>query len=202
MTRRHENKYRICRQLGENIWNVSKIKFKIDKTPGEHGKKHRKNPDNRYEPLYSTQLKEKQKIKKYYSNLNESQFRHYFDESLKIKGSMQQNFVALLERRLDTTLFRSGFATSMFEARQLINHGHVYINDRRVNMPSVSLKDGDMINIKGLKNILANSISFSPRYLEIDYTNNRAVFLRAPHLHEITGLDSFNIKSIIEFYSR
>lgn len=201
MTKIKSHKFRICRQVGDNLWNVEKIKYKTDKTPGEHGKKHKKTTDNRYEPLYSTQLREKQKLKKYYSNLGEKKFRSYFDKGLQIKGPLTANFLTLLERRLDTIIYRAGFCTSMQSARQLISHGHISVNRVRVTRPSFSVSNGDLI-VSSFDKPLDIVHPDSPSYLEVNRFKKTCILVRDPYLPEIPTADKFSIKSIIEFYSR
>lgn len=200
MTKRHQHKFRICRQLGENLWNSSK-QFKIEKTPGEHGKTPKKNADNRYEPRYSTQLKEKQKLKKYYGGLTEKQFFTIFEKAMKLKGEPStSNLITLLEKRLETVVYRMGFAKSFFESKQLINHGHIKVNGLTVTFPSFLVDTGSIVAVKEIKELELNKGTV-PSYLEIDAPLKRGVFFRNPRLEELP-YSRFNLKAVIEFYSR
>lgn len=208
MTKRHTNKYRVCRQLGVGQWfiNWNETKqVKIQKSPGEHGKLHKKYSDNRYEPLYSTQLKEKQKLKKYYGEINESQFHMIFQEAMKLKGQPTSNIYTLLERRLDAVVYRMGFSKTIFEARQLINHGHVFCDNMKVTIPSYRVKNGEIISLSESIKKKLNEFLIShaiPSYLEVDIPSYRGVFLRSPMIQEIPYSKEFNLKAIIEFYSK
>lgn len=212
MTKRHEHKSRICRQVGEDLWGISKVsnkKIKLTKSPGQHGKVHKKNPDTRYEPRYSTQLKEKQKLKKYYGELSEQKFSTLFNTAMKLKGKATQNIFSLLERKLDTVLYRMGFASSIFEARQIVNHGHVKVNNQIVTIPTISIQNGDIISInKDILHIIQDRLNNRnksieiPSYLEVDFSSLRGIFLRTPEVEEVPYHKLFDIKAVIEFYSK
>lgn len=212
MTKRQSNKYRICRQIGEDLWGTlenSPKKYKLETSPGEHGKVHRKIKDSRYEPKYLTQLREKQKIKKYYGELSESQFSGMFERGMGLKGEVFKNIFSQFERRLDATIFRMGFASSIFEARQLISHNHVAINNTPVTISSYQVKDFDVIEMDSrIKDLVMNrlnkkvsAIDFPP-YVEVDIAALRGVFLRAPEPTEIPYKCAMNMRAVIEYYSR
>ncbi len=209
MTKRHSHKFRACRQLGVGSWfintNDSK-KVKLTKSPGEHGTS-KKGSNNRYEPLYSTQLKEKQKLRKYYGEITEKQFFLAFQDAMRIKGLPSLNIFTLLERRLDCTVYRMGFASTIFEARQLVSHGHVFCNSIKVTVPSYKVKDGDMIvlsdnAIERIKTSSRKEIDVIPPYLEVDIFTGRGIFVRQPSIQEVPHSKEFNIKAVIEFYSK
>lgn len=212
MTKRHLQKLKVCRQLGVPLWfvnNNENKKVKIDKSPGEHGKIHKRNPDNRYEPRYSTQLKEKQKLKKYYGEINENQFYILFQQAMKLKGLPSLNIFTLLERKLDTVVYRMGFAKTIFEARQLVNHGHVFCNGMKVTIPSYKVKNNEVVSLSDLaiKNFIATKEKvitniLIPPYLEVDIPVFRGIFVRNPQIHEIPYSDYFDLKAVIEFYSK
>lgn len=212
MTKRQSNKYRICRQLGEDIWGTlenSPKKYKVETSSGEHGKTHRKVKDLRYEPKYLTQLREKQKIKKYYGELSETQFSALFERGMGLKGEVFKNIFSQFERRLDATLFRMGFVSSVFEARQFVSHGHVYVNNIPVTIASYQVKDLDVIEISNerknrvLEYLKKKTTALSvPPYIEVDVAALRAVFLRAPEPAEIPYKTDMNIRAVIEYYSR
>lgn len=205
MTKRKPNKYHICRQVGENIWNLNVKNVKIDKTPGEHGKIHKKIKDLRYEPLFQTELREKQKFKKYYGELTESQFSKLFLNSLKSKGDTFDNIVSSFESRLMSLVFRSGLAKTIFQARQFINHGHIKVNGRIVTIPSYQVKPFSIISLseEAKKLILNSSKKLEPvAYLETDYETGNTVFLRKVRLQEIPYGFELDLKSIIAYYSK
>lgn len=210
MTKRASNKFRICRQVGEDLWGMHASKtFQLETSPGEHGKVHRKVKDTRYEPKYLTQLREKQKMKKYYGELTESQFASLFEKGMKLKGEVFQNLFSVLERRLDAVVYRMGFVSSIFEARQFINHGHVLVNDVTVTVSSYSVQNLDLISIVSsvkdtvLKNLQRKTSPLqTPPYIEVDASTLRAVFLRAPLVQEIPYTCEMNMRAVIQYYSR
>src|SRR5215471_13462380 len=140
MTKRAESKYKINRRLNVNLWGRPKSPLnKREYGPGQHGQRRKKPSD------FGTQLMAKQKLKGYYGNIGERQFRRLFAEAARRKGDTSENLIALLERRLDAVVYRLKFAVSPFAARQLINHGHILVNNKRVNIPSYIVKDNDAI---------------------------------------------------------
>lgn len=200
MTKRHTHKSRICRQLGENLWQSTKT-FKIGKTPGEHGKVPKKTADTRYEPRYSTQLREKQKLKKYYGEMTEKQFVSIFEKAMKLKGDVAtNNLIALLEKRLETIVYRMGFAKSFFEARQLINHGHIHVNQICTTSPSFVVETGSIVELKTELRLNSDATTL-PNYMEVDIPAKRGIILKNPVLDELP-YSKFNLKAVIEFYSR
>jgi len=145
MTKRHNAKYKIDRRLGVNLWGRPKSPFnRRNSKPGQHGVQgQRKKLSD-----YGNQLFAKQKLKFYYGDLTERQFRNIFKKASNIKGDTSQILIELLERRLDATVYRMKFVPTIFSARQLVNHGHVKVNGKRVNIPSYSVSDGDEISIR------------------------------------------------------
>ena len=142
MTKRIEAKSKICRRLGVNLWGRQKNPLaRRDYAPGEHGQKRRKLSD------YALQLAAKQKLKRYYANMTERQFRRAYETASRLRGDTAENLIGLLERRLDTVVYRVNLAPTPFAARQLINHGHVKVNGRRVNIASYQVREGDVIEI-------------------------------------------------------
>lgn len=210
MTKRISHKFRICRQIGEDIWGTQPSKkYKLERSPGELGKLHRKAKDTRYEPKYLTQLKEKQKLKKYYGDITESQFFSTFEKGMGLKGEVFQNVFSLLERRLDAVVFRMGFVTSIFEARQYINHGHISVNGKIVTIASYHVENFDHIKINNsIRSRIQESLKKRnmtrdiPSYLEIDIPLMQGVFLRTPQTHEIPYNAIMNMRAVIEYYSR
>ena len=145
MTKRIAAKYKIDRRLGCNLWGRPKSPFnKRNSRPGQHGTVgHRRKISD-----YGTQLFAKQKLRFYYGDLTEKQFRNIYKKASNIKGDTSQILIELLERRLDAIVYRMKFVPTIFAARQLVNHGHVKVNGKRVNIPSYTVKDGDEISLK------------------------------------------------------
>ena len=144
MTKRLNSKHKVDRRLKVNLWGRPKSPFNTrNYPPGQHGKSKRGKTSD-----YGTQLEAKQKMKFYYGNMNERQFRNVFRKALKKRGNTSENLVGYLERRLDTIIYRAKFATTVFSARQLINHGHIKINGKKVNIPSYLVTEKDVIEIK------------------------------------------------------
>src|ERR1700675_3203318 len=143
MTKRAESKHKIDRHLGVNLWGRPKSPInKREYRPGQHGQRRSKPSD------YGVQLLAKQKLRGYYGNVGERQFRRYYQEAMRRKGNNGEILVQLLERRLDTVIYRMKFAPTVFASRQLVNHGHVLVNGKRVNIPSFQVSDNDAIEVK------------------------------------------------------
>src|SRR5260221_8892815 len=143
MTKRAESKYKINRRLGVNLWGRPKSPLnKREYGPGQHGQRRKKPSD------FGTQLMAKQKLKGYYGNIGERQFRKLYEEASRRRGDTGENLVALLERRLDAVVYRMKLAPTPFASRQFINHGHVAVNGRRVNIASYQVKDNDAIELR------------------------------------------------------
>ena len=143
MTKRAESKYKINRRLGVNLWGRPKSPInKREYGPGQHGQRRKKPSD------FGVQLMAKQKLKGYYGNISEKQFRKYYEEAVRRKGDTSENLIELLERRLDAVIYRLKFAITPFASRQFVNHGHVQVNGKRVNIASYLVKDGDVIEVR------------------------------------------------------
>ncbi len=204
MTKRIQAKTKICRRLGVNLWGRPKSPLaRRDYAPGEHGQKRRKLSD------YAQQLAAKQKLKHYYANMTERQFRRMYQIASKRRGDTAENLIGLLERRLDAVIFRINFAPTMFAARQLVNHGHVMVNGRRVNIPSYQLREGDVVEIREKsKNhpMVLESVQRPerevPEYLQVDYRALKATFVRVPKLSEVPYPVQMEPNLVIEYYSR
>ena len=206
MTKRHNTKYKIDRRLGVNLWGRPKSPFnRRNSKPGQHGVQgQRKKLSD-----YGNQLFAKQKLKFYYGDLTERQFRNIFKKASNTKGDTSQILIELLERRLDATVYRMKFVPTIFAARQLVNHGHVKVNGKRVNIPSFSLNDGDEISIKDKSkeiNLIVESISSQereiPEYLEVDVKELKGRFLRTPLIHDVPYPVTMEPNLVIEYYSR
>lgn len=204
MTKRIEAKNKICRRLGVNLWGRAKNPLaRREYAPGQHGQKRRKLSD------YALQLAAKQKLKHYYANMSERQFRRAYEEASRQRGDTAENLIGLLERRLDTVVFRVNLAPTPFAARQLINHGHVLVNGRRVNIASYQVREGDVIEIaERSKNHphMLESVQHPerdiPEYLTFDNRALKAQFVRQPKLQDVPYPVQMEPNLVIEYYSR
>lgn len=204
MTKRAESKYKINRRLGVNLWGRPKSPLtKREYGPGQHGQRRKKPTD------YGTQLAAKQKLKGYYGNIGERQFRKLYEEAVRRKGDTGENLVELLERRLDAVVYRLKFAVTPFAARQFVNHGHVTVNGKRVNIPSYKVGDNDLIEVRSRAKQLAVVIEAAqsnerdvPDYLEVDHQAMKGRFVRAPKLADVPYPVQMEPNLVVEFYSR
>ena len=206
MTKRITAKYKIDRRLGCNLWGRPKSPFnQRNSRPGQHGAmgQRRKLSD------YGNQLFAKQKLRFYYGDITEKQFRKIYDKASRIKGDTSEILIELLERRLDAIVYRMKFVPTIFAARQLVNHGHVKVNNKRVNIPSYTVKDGDEISIKEQSkqiNLIQEAIVSQereiPEYLEVDTKDLKGRFLRAPLMHDVPYPVKMEPNRVIEYYSR
>jgi small subunit ribosomal protein S4 len=205
MSKRHAAKYKIDRRMGENIWGRPKSPVnKREYGPGQHGQRRKGKLSD-----YGVQLKAKQKLRGYYANISEKQFRGIYDEAIRLRGDSGANMIGLLERRLDSTIFRAKFVPTMFAARQFINHGHIKVNGRKVNIPSYRLKVGDVIEVKEKSQTLALVIEAAalserdvPDYIEADHSKYSAKLTRIPVLTDVPFAVQMEPHLVIEFYSR
>ena len=205
MTKRISAKYKIDRRLGENIWGRPKSPInKRDSRPGQHG-------DRRVGKLsdYGQQLRAKQKLKGYYGNITERQFRRIYQEAARSKGSTSEAMIGLLERRLDAIVYRAKFVPTPFAARQFVNHGHVLVNGRRVNIPSYRCKVGDVIEVREKSRqipMVLEAIKSPerdvPDYIEVDHNKMTAKLLRVPALADVPYPVIMEPNLVVEFYSR
>jgi small subunit ribosomal protein S4 len=204
MTKRIQAKNKICRRLGVNLWGRTKSPLaRRDYGPGEHGQKRRKMSD------YANQLAAKQKLKKYYANMTEKQFRRAYEEASRQRGDTAEKLIGLLERRLDITIFRFNFVPTIFAARQLINHGHVLVNGKRVNIPSYRLGEGDIIELREraqtmpmVMETVARPERDVPEYLTVDSKAMKGQFVRIPKLADVPYPVQMEPNLVIEYYSR
>ncbi|HYZ64946.1 MAG TPA: 30S ribosomal protein S4, partial [Acetobacteraceae bacterium] len=176
---------------------------KRDYGPGQHGQRRKKPSD------FGTQLAAKQKLKGYYGNISEKQFRKYYDEAVRRKGDTSENLIELLERRLDAVVYRMKFAMTPFAARQFVNHGHVQVNGKRVNIASFLVRDGDEIEVREKSKQLAIVLDAAqsnerdvPEYLEVDHRAMKGRFGRAPKLTDVPYPVTMEPNLVVEFYSR
>jgi small subunit ribosomal protein S4 len=204
MSKREQSKYKINRRLGVNLWGRPKSPVnKREYGPGQHGQRRRKPSD------YGTQLMAKQKLKGYYGSIGERQFRRYYQEASRRRGDSGQRLIELLERRLDAVIYRAKFVPTVFAARQFVNHGHIQVNGKRVNIPSYQVSDGDEIQIKAKSRELAIVLEGVesperdvPEYIQVDHKDMKAKFIRAPKLEDVPYPVKMEPNLIIEFYSR
>ena len=204
MTKRIQAKTKICRRLGVNLWGRQKNPLaRRDYAPGEHGQKRRNLSD------YALQLAAKQKLKRYYANMSERQFRRAYEEASRMRGDTAENLIGLLERRLDTVVYRVNLAPTPFAARQLVNHGHVLVNGKRVNIPSYLVREGDTIEVaERSKNHphMLESVQHPerdvPDYLAFDNRGLKAQFVRTPKLQDVPYPVQMEPNLVIEYYSR
>ncbi len=204
MSKRSTSKYKIDRRLGVNLWGRPKSPYnKREYGPGEHGQRRFKLSD------YGLQLRAKQKLKGYYGNIGERQFRRYYQDAVRRRGDTSENLVGLLESRLDAVVYRLKFVPTVFAARQIVNHGHVRVNGKRVTIPSYRVSEGDEIEITEksheLPVILEAIVSPErdvPDYLTVDYNKMKGSLLRIPQFAEIPYQVQMEPNLVIEFYSR
>ncbi|SDG01703.1 SSU ribosomal protein S4P [Limimonas halophila] len=204
MSKRKTQKYKIDRRLGVNLWGRPKSPFnKRQYAPGQHGQRRRKPSD------YGLQLQAKQKLKGYYGSIGEKQFRKYYEEAERRKGDTSENLIELLERRLATVVYRAKFVPTVFAARQFVNHGHVFVNGKRVNVPSYSLRDGDVIEVANAmkdNQLIAEGVDAPerdvPEYIQVDHDALKATFLQAPKLADVPYPVQMEPNLVVEFYSR
>lgn len=204
MSKRISSKYKIDRRLGVNLWGRAKSPVnRRDYGPGQHGQARKKPTD------YAVQLMAKQKLKGYYGNVSERRFRRYFEEAVRRRGDTGEHLIDLLERRLDAVIYRMKLAPTVFSARQFVNHGHIHVNGRRVNIPSFSVSDGDEITVVGefKENVVLLSAIQSnerdvPDYMEIDHKNLKGKFIRSPKFEDVPYPVQMEPHLVIEFYSR
>ena len=197
-------KYKIDRRLGENLWGRPKSPANTRQTgPGMHGGRRGKPTD------FGIQLRAKQKLKGYYGNIGEKQFRKYYQEAVRLRGDTSVNLISLLERRLDTVVYRSKFVATVFAARQFVNHGHVLVNGKKVKVPSYQVKEGDVIEVKEKSKQLAFVQIASelperdiPDYIDVDINARKATYLRTPAVEDVPYAVQMEPHLVIEFYSR
>jgi len=205
MTKRHESKYKIDRRMGENIWGRPKSPVnRREYGPGQHGQRRKGKLSD-----YGVQLKAKQKLRGYYANISERQFRGIYAEARRQKGDTGAHMIGLLERRLDAVIFRAKFVPTMFAARQFINHGHIKVNGKRVTIPSYRLKVGETVEVKEKSRQLAlvmESQQLSerdvPDYIEVDGGKMTAKLSRIPVITDVPYAVQMQPHLVVEYYSR
>ncbi len=204
MSKRQSAKYKIDRRMGENIWGRPRSPVnKRDYGPGQHGQGRKSKLSD-----FGIQLRAKQKLKGYYGSITEKQFRRIYAEAVRVKGNTAENLIGLLERRLDTIVYRAKFVPTVFAARQFINHGHVLVNGVKTNIGSMRLKEGDVVEIreksKQMQLVLEAIQSAErdiPDYLDVDHNKLTAKFVRTPDLADVPYPTRMEPNLVVEFYS-
>ena len=206
MTKRLNSKHKVDRRLKVNLWGRPKSPFNSrGYPPGQHRQSaSKKKPSN-----YGIQLEAKQKLKSYYGNINERQFRNIYKKAIMKKGDTAENLIGFLERRLDAVVYRAKLSTTIFSARQLINHGHVKVDGKKVNIASYQLKEEETIEIRDKSKqlafidiALANKEREAPEYLQVDEKNKKVKFVRTPKFEEVPYPIVMEPNLVIEYYSR
>ena len=205
MTKRHQAKYKIDRRMGQNVWGRPKSPVNHrEYGPGQHGQRRKSKLSD-----YGVQLKAKQKLRGYYGNISERQFRGIYAVARRQNGDTGAHMIGLLECRLDTVVYRAKFVPTVFAARQFINHGHIKVNGKRVNIASYKLKPGDVIEVKEASKQLAVVLEANalgerdvPDFIEADHGKQTAKFTRIPNLSEVPFPVMMEPHLIVEYYSR
>jgi small subunit ribosomal protein S4 len=205
MTKRLEAKHKLDRRMGQNIWGRPKSPVnRREYGPGQHGQRRKGKLSD-----FGVQLRAKQKLKGYYANISEKQFRGIYAEAIRLKGDSGAHLIGLLERRLDSVIYRAKFVPTVFAARQFINHGHVKVNGRRVNIASFRLKAGDLVEVKEKSKQMALVMEATglperdvPDYIEVDHHKMTAKLARVPQITEVPYPVQMEPHLVVEYYSR
>ena len=204
MSKRQSAKYKIDRRMGENIWGRPKSPINSRAYgPGQHGQRRKSKVSD-----FGLQLRAKQKLKGYYGNLTEKQFSRTYEEAARRKGNTSENLIGLLEARLDAVVYRAKFVPTVFAARQFVNHGHVQVNGKRVNIASYRVKVGDVVTVRERSRNMAlvlealqSSERDTPDYIELDPKAMTAKFVRVPEFSEVPYPVKMEPNLVIEFYA-
>jgi small subunit ribosomal protein S4 len=205
VTKRTSAKYKIDRRMGENIWGRPKSPVnRREYGPGQHGQRRKSKLSD-----FGTQLRAKQKLKGYYGDLTEKQFRRIFAEAERMRGDTGENLIGLLERRLDAVVYRAKFVPTVFAARQFVNHGHVTVNGRRVDIPSYLVKPGDVVQVGDKARQMALVLEAIgsperdvPEYLAVDHSKLSAEFVRSPILGDVPYPVMMEPNLVVEYYAK
>ena len=205
MSKRTSAKYKIDRRMGENIWGRPKSPVnRREYGPGQHGQRRKGKLSD-----FGIQLRAKQKLKGYYGDITEKQFRRIYAEAERVRGDTGENLIGLLERRLDAVVYRAKFVPTIFAARQFVNHGHVKVNGKRVNIPSYRVSEGDVIEVRDRSKQLAMVLEAValperdvPEYIEVDHSKMTATFLRTPSLSDVPYPVQMEPNLVVEFYAK
>jgi small subunit ribosomal protein S4 len=204
MSKRHSAKYKIDRRMGENIWGRPKSPINARSYgPGQHGQRRKQKISD-----FGLQLRAKQKLKGYYGNLTEKQFSRIYEEAARRKGNTSENLISLLESRLDAIVYRAKFVPTPFAARQFVNHGHILVNGKRVNIPSFRVKVGDVVQVREKSRNMALVLEAlqlaerdTPDYVEVDAKAMTAKYIRMPELAEVPYPVKMEPNLVVEFYA-
>ena len=204
MSKRQSAKYKIDRRMGENLWGRPKSPINARSYgPGQHGQRRKSKISD-----FGLQLRAKQKLKGYYGNLTEKQFSRVYQEAARRKGNTSENLIALLESRLDAIIYRAKFVPTPFAARQFVNHGHVLVNGKRVNIPSYRVKLNDVVQVRERSRNMALVLEAlqlaerdTPDYIEVDSKHLSAKFVRAPELAEVPYAVRMEPNLVVEYYA-
>ncbi|MBN8293081.1 30S ribosomal protein S4 [Rhodobacter sp. NTK016B] len=205
MTKRTTAKYKIDRRMGENIWGRAKSPVnRREYGPGQHGQRRKGKMSD-----FGTQLRAKQKLKGYYGDLTEKQFKRIYGDAARVKGDTGENLIGLLERRLDAVVYRAKFVPTIFAARQFVNHGHVTVNGKRVNIASYRVKEGDVVAVRErskqmalVLEAVASAERDVPDYLEVDHSKLTATFVRTPGLGDVPYAVQMEPNLVVEYYAK
>jgi len=205
VTKRTSAKYKIDRRMGENIWGRPKSPVnRREYGPGQHGQRRKGKISD-----FGLQLRAKQKLKGYYGDLTEKQFKRIFADAARVKGDTGENLIGLLESRLDAVVYRAKFVPTIFSARQFVNHGHVRVNGKKVNIPSYRVKESDVVEIRDRSKQLAIVLEAAglperdvPDYLEVDHSKMTATFVRTPGLGDVPYPVLMEPNLVIEYYAQ
>jgi small subunit ribosomal protein S4 len=204
MSKRHSAKYKLDRRMGENIWGRPKSPVnQRSYGPGQHGQRRKQKVSD-----FGLQLRAKQKLKGYYGDLTEKQFTGIYAEAARRKGSTSENLIGLLESRLDAVVYRAKFVPTPFAARQFVNHGHVMVNGKRVNIPSYRVKPGDVVQVRERSRNMALVLEAlqsgerdTPDYIELDAKHMSAKYIRIPELADVPYPVKMEPNLVVEFYA-
>jgi len=205
VTKRTSAKYKIDRRMGENIWGRAKSPVnKREYGPGQHGQRRKNKLSD-----FGTQLRAKQKLKGYYGDLTEKQFRKIYGEAERVRGDTGEMLIGLLERRLDAVVYRAKLVPTIFAARQFVNHGHVQVNGKRVNIASYRVSEGDVISVREKSRQMAlilEAIQSAerdvPDYLDVDHHKMTATFVRTPTLGDVPYAVVMEPNLVVEYYAK
>jgi len=205
VTKRTAAKYKIDRRMGENIWGRPKSPVnRREYGPGQHGQGRKQKLSD-----FGTQLRAKQKLKGYYGDLTEKQFRRIYADAERIKGDTGANLVGLLERRLDAVVYRAKFVPTIFAARQFVNHGHVTVNGKKVNIASYRVAEGDVIAVREksrqmglIIEAIASPERDIPEYMNVDQSKLTCEYIRTPSLGDVPYPVLMEPNLVVEFYAK
>ena len=205
MTKRTSAKYKLDRRMGENIWGRPKSPVnRREYGPGQHGQRRKGKMSD-----FGLQLRAKQKLKGHYGDLTEKQFRRIYAEAERRKGDTGENLIGLLERRLDAVVYRAKFVPTVFAARQFVNHGHVEVNGKRVNIPSYRVREGDVISLRSkakdmvlVLEAIQSPERDTPDYIDVDHSKMTATFVRTPGLGDVPYAVMMEPNLVVEYYAK